>query len=193
MKASTGTEGSVGREAQGRFDRTDLPSADDVTVDHKNAQAKTLTPQQLAAVELLVAGRSDVEVAAKVGVTRETVNRWRNWNPLFVATLNELRLDLWKATRERVRHLNGKALDVIETHLQGGSLKAALALLKYAHDEKAPCGSTNVPDVIDDFAENFNLTVLLREMRASYRDHPLARGMRAKWLDGADSPDAKDH
>jgi hypothetical protein len=186
VSVSTPTEESAGREAQGRFGQTDPPNADEITVDHQNARARTLTPQQLAAIELLIAGRSDVEVAAKVGVTRETVNRWRNWNPLFVATLNEWRLDLWKATRERLRHLNAQALDVIEQHLRAGNLKAALALLKYAHDEKFPNGSTNVPDVIDDFAENFNLTVLLREMRASYRDHPLVRGLRRDWLGEGD-------
>ncbi|MCK9463505.1 MAG: hypothetical protein M0R80_28115 [Proteobacteria bacterium] len=116
-------------------------------------------------------------------MTRETVNRWRNWNPLFMAAMNELRLGLWKATRERLRTLNAKALDVIEQHVQAGSLKAALALLKYANEEKMPNGSTTLPGVVDDLAENIDLTLMLKDMHSACYDNSFARALRRIWLD----------
>jgi hypothetical protein len=44
---------------------------------------RRLNVQQLNAIDLLVTGCSDWEVAEKMGVDRNTVTRWRNYHPAF--------------------------------------------------------------------------------------------------------------
>src|SRR5688500_13203893 len=55
--------------------------------------AGELSVAQLNAVDLLVTGTGDREVAEAVGVTRQTVCGWRNHDPAFVAALNARRLE----------------------------------------------------------------------------------------------------
>ena len=50
-----------------------------------------LTPQQETAIDLILAGQNDREVAEAVGKSRSTINVWRNRDPLFMATLNDRR------------------------------------------------------------------------------------------------------
>jgi hypothetical protein len=57
--------------------------------------ARELSVAQRRAIDLLVAGATDGEAAEAVGVTRQTVNTWRNRDPIFIAELNRLRRDLW--------------------------------------------------------------------------------------------------
>ena len=50
-----------------------------------------LTPQQETAIDLILAGKNDREVAESIGKSRSTINVWRNQDPLFMATLNNQR------------------------------------------------------------------------------------------------------
>jgi hypothetical protein len=86
--------------------------------------------EQQNAIDLLVQGKADHEVAAAVGVARETVTRWRGENPYFVAELNRLRKALWGSAHERLRGLVHTAVDILEKALTDGDLKAAVELLK---------------------------------------------------------------
>ena len=81
-----------------------------------------LSAQQWQAVGLLVAGAKQVEIAEALGVTQETVSRWRN-SPMFAAALNLAVRDAYAATIGEVR----------------GLVKDAVAALKecmYSEDEK---------------------------------------------------------
>ena len=55
---------------------------------------KELSVRQANAVDLLLAGKTDGEVAKAVRVTRQTVNEWRNGNTEFMAELNARRVGL---------------------------------------------------------------------------------------------------
>jgi hypothetical protein len=124
-----------------------------VTKSHKTSQAPTfkpLTPEQQNAIDLLILGKSDREVAEGVGVAREAVTRWRSDNPLFIAELNRQRQALWADARERLRALVGKAVAVIEQAMQEGDLGAVIGVLKAVKlygEIGAPEGPTN-PDAI---------------------------------------------
>ena len=63
-----------------------------------------LTAQQWQAVALLVAGKRGVEVAEALGVTQETVSRWRN-SPMFAAALNQALRDAYSASIGEIRSL----------------------------------------------------------------------------------------
>lgn len=91
-----------------------------------------LNIEQLNAIDLLVTGKTDQEVADLVGVSRSTVTGWRLYNPTFAAELNKRRKEVWGAAGDRLRTLLLKAFDVVESALNAGDIKAALEFLKVA-------------------------------------------------------------
>lgn len=156
-----------------------------VTNPHKPSH-RELTPKHHEAIELLIQGRTDAEVATQIGTTRETVNRWRHWHPPFMAELNRRRLDVWRATRERLRFLGARALDVLEQQLQAGNAKVALALLRHVQEEKVPHGSTEIEDVITDIVQQRDLALLAAQL-GPRQDHPMLQRMRTVWIGPADA------
>lgn len=95
---------------------------------------QSLSIEQLNAVDLLVIGKSDREVAELTGVSRQTVNGWQRKNPRFQAELNRRRNELYGESADRLRGMLAKALDVVERELDGGErpLAAALKVLEMA-------------------------------------------------------------
>ena len=73
-------------------------------------------------------GKTDRETAELVGVTRQTVNGWRNANPWFVAELNRQRQALWGGAVDRLRALLPRAVAVLAHGLDGGEDRLAVAL-----------------------------------------------------------------
>jgi len=119
-----------------------------------------LSVAQLNAVDLLVVGKTDQEVAEVVGVTRQTVNGWRNANPWFGAELNRRRQDLWGVSVDQLRALLPRAVAVLaqELELGPGSARVAVDILRLAGLDrtKAPhkldtllVGSTDPAEIID--------------------------------------------
>jgi len=98
---------------------------------NKNAQNK-LSQKQLTAIDMILTGLNDREVAESIGVGRNTVNKWRNHDEDFQAELNERRRELNEATQNRIRSLTRKALDAIEYALDRGDARIALEVLKMA-------------------------------------------------------------
>ncbi len=87
-----------------------------------------LSVAQQNAVDLLVTGKTDQETAEAVGVTRQTVNGWRNANPWFQAELNRQRQVLWGSTVDQLRGLLPRAVAVLAEELDGGNDRAGVAL-----------------------------------------------------------------
>jgi hypothetical protein len=101
-----------------------------------SGSSRTLTPAQLAAVDLVVTGKSDGDVAEAVGVTRQTVSGWRHYHPEFRAAVNTRRREVFGQAADRLRSLLGRALDVLAEELDATQwseerLKVALKLLDY--------------------------------------------------------------
>lgn len=92
-----------------------------------------LTAQQWQAVALLVAGKKQVEVAEALGLTQETVSRWRN-SPLFAAALNLAVRDAYSSTIGEVRGLVTDAIAALRECMYSEDerlrLSAALAVLR---------------------------------------------------------------
>ncbi len=87
-----------------------------------------LTVVQLNAIDFLATGKTDQETAEAVGVTRQTVNGWRNTNPWFRAALNARRQDLWGVSVDQLRALLPRAVAVLADELEGGEQRARVAL-----------------------------------------------------------------
>lgn len=62
-----------------------------------------LTPKQLYAIGLLIEGKNDRETAEIVGVSRATVNVWKNLDNYFIAEYNS-RINQLKDTTEASQH-----------------------------------------------------------------------------------------
>ncbi len=102
-----------------------------------------LTVAQANAVDCLVSGMTDAETAEAVGVSRQSVNAWRNHDPAFIASLNARRAEVWGHSVDRLRALVPKALTVIEHALDNfPDPRTGLDLLKLVGvaDAGAPLG-----------------------------------------------------
>jgi hypothetical protein len=109
-----------------------LPRSNDYN-DYKIQLKPTFRPLSIAqenAIDLLITGATDGDVAAAVGVDRVTVWQWRHEHPLFMATLQRRRADVWRGPQEKLRSLMSKAVENIVAAIEAGSLKASIELLK---------------------------------------------------------------
>lgn len=108
-----------------------------------------LTPDQAAALDLLLAGQTITAAAAAVGVARETVSRWRNNDPAFQAAYNAALQSVYDAGQARLLEARGKALDrlaaLVDSTDEATALKAAAALLRV--DAPRPDGPTTADGV----------------------------------------------
>ena len=85
-----------------------------------------LTPQQETAIDLIVAGQNDSEVAESIGKSRSTINIWRNHDPLFMATLNDHRQQVRGTQLSRLNTLVGEAVDVLQDGLHDEDVKVRI-------------------------------------------------------------------
>ncbi len=92
-----------------------------------------LNDKQMLAVGLLVQGLNDGEVAERIGVSRETVNRWRNdGDDAFKVALNAARAEVWQDAYDRLRALVSDAVTVLEGSVRSADAdhKVAIAILR---------------------------------------------------------------
>ncbi|MEH7403358.1 hypothetical protein V7148_20545 [Gottfriedia acidiceleris] len=92
-----------------------------------------LTIEQLNAIDLLVIGKTDKEVADKIGVNRVTITKWRNYDIYFRAEMNKRRNEIWGASLDKMRSLVPKALERLENEIDNDNgWKVALEVIKIA-------------------------------------------------------------
>ena len=78
-------------------------SDDDVLLDEKQAQA----------VELALVGMNDVEIAKRIKVSRQTVNKWRNHDADFIYLLTLRRQTIREQYQDAISQLVDKSLRVL--------------------------------------------------------------------------------
>jgi Homeodomain-like domain len=91
---------------------------------------RPLTIEMENAIDVLILGKSDQEVAEAVGVNRTTVWQWRHSHPLFMASLERRRAEVWRAPQERLRSFLSKAVENLGKAVEDGDLKASIEVLK---------------------------------------------------------------
>lgn len=89
---------------------------------------KKMSAQQQAGLALLIAGRGRAEVAGLVGVTPETVSRWRG-QAEFAAALRDAQAGARQEAADRLAGMVERALDVLGVELERGSIRASLFVL----------------------------------------------------------------
>lgn len=83
----------------------------------KADKTRQLNLEQENAIDLLIQGMTDKEVAAAVGVSRQTVTTWRNQNAEFAAELNSRRQEVWGSHEDKLRQLIANAVNVLAEDL----------------------------------------------------------------------------
>jgi hypothetical protein len=91
----------------------------------ERSEAPKLTPEQLNAIDLLILGKTDREVAEMVGVRRETITKWHK-NPFFSAELSVRREELWVDAKLRLKSLVHEAVNVLTNGLSSTDEKVAI-------------------------------------------------------------------
>ena len=87
--------------------------------------APRLTPEQLNAIDLLILGKTDKEVAETIGIGRNTISKWYK-NAFFTAELNVKREALWIDSKLRLRALASEAVNVLTNGLHSSDEKIAI-------------------------------------------------------------------
>jgi hypothetical protein len=78
----------------------------------------------------VILGKPAREVAEAVGVTRETSWHWPHEHPVFAATLERRRAEIWRQPQERLRSLCSKGADSLAAAVEDGELKASHEVLR---------------------------------------------------------------
>lgn len=116
-----------------------------------------LTEKQQIAIKEILQGKTDGEVATIIGVTRQTVNQWRNENPFFQAALNKRQKEAWEEFMQVYRDLLTSSVQTIKTAIVDGDVKTAKwfvelvgldMVIRRNIDIEAPVGLTDPDDIL---------------------------------------------
>ena len=123
-----------------------------------------LSEKQEMAIELVLTGMSDGEIATQVKVSRQWVNKWRNQNSVFIDALEERRRVLRERQRDSINGLVEKAIAVLAEAMDGDDIKARMAaarlvldlagLKEHAKQEK---GASDGEQLLKQLAEAFGV------------------------------------
>jgi hypothetical protein len=94
-----------------------------------------LTPEREKAVAALVTHTTIEAAAAAVGMSRRTLQRWKQ-EPTFAAAYRAARQSVIESTTNQLRNATGKAVDKLESLLDGRedvACRAAIAILDRAY------------------------------------------------------------
>ncbi len=93
-----------------------------------------LNTKQEMAIELMLQGLNDSQVANQVGVSRQWVNNWRNHDEEFIKTLQHRRRIIQEIHTNQLMHLVEISLTIIKEELSKADnkikLKTALQIIK---------------------------------------------------------------
>ena len=80
-------------------------------------KTRRLRHAQQAAIEPLLTGKTDQEIAHTIEMNRQIVTTWRNKDELFQAALNAQRCGVWGSHVGRLRELVTRVLQTLEDNL----------------------------------------------------------------------------
>jgi hypothetical protein len=108
--------------------------------------ARVPTPAREPAIAALSAGSTVTEAAARAGVNRVTVSRWRTDDVVFIAALNAGRAELRDAVRARL-HALGTVREILTDRNSPSAVR-----LKAAQDVLAAVGARDPEGPLGPFA-----------------------------------------
>jgi hypothetical protein len=85
--------------------------------DRLNCAPSSLSEKQLAAIELIAAGRTFSTTAKTIDIDRSTLFLWRK-QEAFQERLQARTYELWGASNDRLKSMVDPALEVVAAHLE---------------------------------------------------------------------------
>lgn len=130
-----------------------------------------LSIRQKNAIDLIIIGKTDQEVADEIKVSRQTVNSWKNKNAIFVAELNYRRNSIWESQMQRLRLLVSRAVDALNDGLDSDNerirVTSAVNTLKavgvFGRNLEIS-GSTNPEEIRQSWKRNEEIAFLLSRL-----------------------------
>jgi hypothetical protein len=115
-----------------------------------------LTSEQDTALEALLEGKNDREAAETAGVSRWSVQQWRTAHPVFMATFEQRRADLWRTAQQRLLAVLGKAVQNLAEGVEAGLHGSSVEVIKLCGLYRAGLpvvGETDPAELIKEHAE----------------------------------------
>ncbi len=152
---------------------------------------RRLTARQESAIELLISGKSNAVIARTLGIHRSTLGRWRDFHPAFQAELCRRRAELFGFANAWINSLIPRALDVLESSLDGpDKFQAAVVLLKFSGLQKFP-PPIETGDAEEILEKLIRQRVVANAAERERRMSPDARAL-AELMVGAKGPDLEE-
>ncbi|MDO9545337.1 MAG: hypothetical protein Q7J07_01125 [Pelolinea sp.] len=79
-----------------------------------------INPKQEKAIDLILSGIADGEIAERVGAARQTINRWRNQDADFIMALQLRRAQIRDKHMDSLTELVEKAIGVVRKAIEYG-------------------------------------------------------------------------
>lgn len=89
---------------------------------------KELSTDQIKALNLIMQGKTDIEIAETLKIDRVTIWRWKNKDLLFISELNKLKNSFYKSLLTKEQLILDKSYKVIQEELDSGKNKVQIAL-----------------------------------------------------------------
>ena len=94
-----------------------------MTEPDKTRHISGLSQKQYDAIDAILSGATDQEAADKSGVSRQTVNGWKNNAPEFIGELNRRRELMREMHLDKMQAVIGRTLQVLVDDLDGKYLQ----------------------------------------------------------------------
>ena len=88
-----------------------------MTEPDKTRQESGLSQKQYNVMDAILDGATDQETAKRCGVSRQTVNVWKNNDAEFREVLNQRRQELWETHLDQLRAMIGAAVQTLADDL----------------------------------------------------------------------------
>lgn len=128
---------------------------------------KELNERQLKAIELLIKGESINDIAATLGVTRQSVSTWKNKDELFKAELDKCVQELKSKVSDKLLMNIEPLMDkLIKIALKSSSEKTSLDACIYALNRLCGTPTNKISDVTgnDGEAPKVDMNAMLSEI-----------------------------
>ena len=101
----------------------------------KKTKHQKLKELHYKAISLMLEGNQDSQIAKELDVAPETISRWKNHRPAFMAELERQRSEVLNILHDKQVELAFKALQIVEENMFDYGNKSALEFLKIFNKE----------------------------------------------------------
>ena len=107
----------------------------------RQAENEELSEKHSREITLVASGLPYHQIARRVGVSRQTINHWRNHDLELMNEIRSRRKQVWENNKDKMSELIEKAIEIVKENLYNEDpkvrLQVALQVLKYSGMQSA--------------------------------------------------------